>query len=164
MKRRASLALLLALVALVGISASAVADDAYSERTLKIARELNCPVCAGETVADSQSELARQMRAIIETKVQAGESDEEIKAYFVERYGESILAEPPKSGFTLTLWWMPIVVVLLGSVVLALYLRERTRRSAPPPPEITDDQELEAIERQVFGGDRGPSATVTGGA
>ena len=64
------LGLLLCCIAAVGASA----DDMYSERTLHIARQLNCPICAGESVADSQSELARQMRGIIEQKVQAGES------------------------------------------------------------------------------------------
>jgi cytochrome c-type biogenesis protein CcmH len=162
--RRASTALLAALVLAGALVAGAAAEDVYSERTLQIARELNCPICAGQSVADSQSELAVQMRAIIEQKVQAGESDAEIKAYFVERYGESILAAPPKSGFTLTLWWVPVIGVLLGAGILALYLRERTRRPPSETDPSKDDAELEALAREILGDERRPVAESSGGA
>jgi cytochrome c-type biogenesis protein CcmH len=155
---------LLAALALVAwTTLLAGADDLYSERTLKIARELNCPICAGQSVADSQSQLAAQMRDIIEQKVAAGESDEQIKAYFVDRYGEAVLAEPPKSGFMLTLWWVPVVGVLLGAVVLALFLRERTRGRASVPAEPDDDEELELLARQILGDER-RAAPETGGS
>lgn len=138
------------------VAAPARAEDVYSPETLRIARELQCPVCAGQSVADSNSELARQMRAIIEEKVRAGESEEQIRAYFVERYGPGILADPPKSGFTLTLWWVPVVGLAIGAIVLGLFLRERTRVRHPlSPPGATraDDDELERIAREVLGPD-----------
>ncbi|MEX1158383.1 MAG: cytochrome c-type biogenesis protein [Thermomicrobiales bacterium] len=133
---------------------SVVAQDVYSEKTLEISRKLQCPVCAGQTVADSGSQLAGQMRAIIEQKVQAGESEEQILNFFVARYGESILTEPPKSGFSLALWWMPIAVVALGALVVGLFVRERTRGVARRPvatDSSADDDELEAIARDVLG-------------
>ena len=136
-----------------GVTAVA-AQDVYSDETLEISRKLQCPVCEGQTVADSTSKLAVQMRAIIEEKVQAGESEEQIIDFFVARYGESIVTEPPKSGFSLALWWMPVVVVVLGAVVVGVFVRERTRtapRRAVAGDETASDDELEAIAREVLG-------------
>jgi cytochrome c-type biogenesis protein CcmH len=138
------------------VVAPAVAEDVYSPETLEIARDLQCPVCGGQSVADSNAELARQMRAIIEQKVQAGESPEQIRAYFVERYGPGILSDPPKSGFTLTLWWVPLLAVAAGALILALFVRERTRIRRPPTPSAADratDDELESIARDALGAD-----------
>lgn len=129
----------------------AVAQDVYSPRTLELARRMHCPVCAGQTVADSNSELALQIRGIIEEKVQAGESDQQILDYFVARYGPSILAEPPKSGIGMGLWWMPVLVVAVGAVVVVTYLRERTRVPVTARSDADDDAELEAIARDVLG-------------
>ena len=153
MKRRISRGLLAALALLALTTASVGADEAYSKRTLEIARQLNCPICQGETVADSRSPLAAQMRGIIEQKVQAGESTAQIKEYFRQRYGTTVLAEPPRSGLTLMLWWLPVVAVVMGAVIVALYLRERTRgamANASQAPS-SDDAELEAIAREVLG-------------
>jgi cytochrome c-type biogenesis protein CcmH len=157
-KRRVRLALLLASFALAGIVVTASAQDVYSPRTLELSRRMHCPVCAGQTVADSGSELALQMRNIIEEKVQAGESDQQILDYFVARYGTAILAEPPKSGIGLGLWWMPVLVVLVGSLVVVTYLRERTRapESDTGAPDDADDEELEAIAREVLSPGNGP--------
>lgn len=154
MKRRVSCVVLLALAA--ALSALPVAaEDIYSPETLEIARGLLCPVCSGQSVADSNSELARQMRAIIEQKVQAGESPEQIRAYFVDAYGPSILADPPKRGVNLALWWLPVMAVILGAVVVALFLRERTRagQGNAAPPERVSDEELEHIARDALGDD-----------
>ena len=151
--RRASRALAIAILSLLCLSAVASAADVYSARTLQIARQLNCPICAGESVADSQSELARQMRGIIEQKVQAGESDKQIKDYFVARYGNSVLASPPKSGLTLALWWLPVVAIAIGGLALVLFLRERTRSTPDVDESPGRDLELEAIARDVLSAD-----------
>ncbi|HUG15984.1 MAG TPA: cytochrome c-type biogenesis protein CcmH [Thermomicrobiales bacterium] len=149
MKRRRSLSVLFAALAVLGVVMSASAQDVYSPRTLELSRRLHCPVCAGQSVADSNSELARQIRGIIEEKVQAGESDQQILDYFVARYGVSILADPPKSGIGLGLWWMPVAVVLVGAAVVVTYLRERTR--LPVTAAVDDhDEELDAIARDVL--------------
>jgi cytochrome c-type biogenesis protein CcmH len=153
LRRFLPLLLVLALVLVAVPSVSA--QDVYSEKTLEISRKLSCPVCAGQTVAESNSPIARQMRATIEQKVQAGESERQIIDFFVARYGESIVTEPPKSGFSLGLWWMPVVVVVLAATVVALFVRERTRSasvtaSASNEASVTDD-ELEAIAREVLG-------------
>lgn len=150
-----ALALLLALT-VVAVQSVAAQEDVYSQETLEISRKLQCPVCTGQSVADSGSQLAGQMRALIEQKVQAGESEEQILDFFVARYGQSILTEPPKSGFTLGLWWMPVVVVLLGATVVTLFVWERTRRgpsrrTVVQRATVMDDEELEAIAREILG-------------
>lgn len=130
------------------------AEDVYTQRTLDLARRLECPVCNGQTVADSHSGTAREMRNVIEQKVAAGETDEQIIAYFVERFGEEILAEPPKSGFTLTLWWAPVGMVVFGLVIVLLFLRERTARTAAAAATSGGgaalDPELERLARETL--------------
>jgi len=132
------------------------AEDVYSERTMELARQLQCPVCDGQAVADSQVTLARQMRDVIEQKVQAGESDEQIMAYFTERYGQNVLLDPPKSGFNLTLWWIPPAVLLVGALVVVLYMREGKGNISSTEyatgVEVTDP-ELEELAREYLGGD-----------
>lgn len=152
MKPRVSLVIAAAIASLLllGVAATAAAEEVYSPRTLSIARRLNCPVCTGESVADSQALLARQMRDTIEQKVRAGESDAQIIAYFRQQYGDAILAAPPKSGFSLALWWIPFGVVGLGALVVALFLRERMARPAPVAGAPVDDDELEQIAREVL--------------
>jgi cytochrome c-type biogenesis protein CcmH len=143
------------LAALAPAIVAAQADDVYSERTLDIARKLQCPICAGETVADSQTALAGQMREVIEQKVQAGESERQILDYFVARYGDTVLTEPPKSGFTLTLWWVPVAVLLIGGLIAALYIRERRGTLLERPSQEANDDELEALAREALSGDAG---------
>jgi cytochrome c-type biogenesis protein CcmH len=141
-------------LSLVPAVALAQAEDVYSERTLEIARKLQCPICAGESVADSQTTLAAQMRDVIEQKVQAGESEGQILDYFVARYGEEVLSEPPKSGFHLTLWWLPVAVLLVGGLVVVLYLRERSGgNDTPTVADAADDAELEALAREALSSD-----------
>lgn len=123
---------------------------------MELARQLQCPVCDGQAVADSQVTLARQMRDVIEQKVQAGETDEQIMAYFTERYGQNVLLDPPKSGFNLTLWWIPPAVLLLGGLVVVLYMREgrgSSRHSERAAIVEVSDPELEELAREYLDGD-----------
>lgn len=149
-RQQISLALVLALAAtwLMAFGVSA-AEDVYSERTMELARQLQCPICAGQSVADSQVALADSMRDTIERQVQAGRTDEQIISYFVERYDENILMDPPKSGFTLTLWWIPPVALAVGALVVVLYIREGTGRSKPVPASSasSDDLSDEELDR-----------------
>ncbi|MGH2374538.1 MAG: cytochrome c-type biogenesis protein [Gemmatimonadales bacterium] len=116
------------------LNAVAVAQT-LDERVRDIARSLMCPVCEGQTVAESSAELAEQMRVLIKEKLQQGEGREEILAYFVSRYGESILAAPPKRGFNLVVWVGPFAVLLLGATLAINTLRRWTRPRRPDPEE-----------------------------
>lgn len=160
-RRQISIAILLTIIAAllaVPVAVAEEGEDIYSERTLNLARQFQCPICSGQSVADSNVTLARQMRDVIEQKVQAGETDEQIKAYFIERYGEHVLLDPPKSGLNLTLWWIPPAVLAVGALVVILYMREgRGGGQRPASPDrqelLLDDEELESLAREYLNPD-----------
>jgi len=98
-----------------------------SDQVYEISNELMCPVCQGQTVAESNSQLAVSMRKVIKDKINQGESKEKILQYFVNQYGDNILAKPPLKGFNLLLWIIPPSVLLLS--ILLWILKVRTSRS-----------------------------------
>tara|TARA_B100001964_G_C14166770_1_gene569492 strand:- start:67 stop:447 length:381 start_codon:yes stop_codon:yes gene_type:complete len=98
-----------------------------SDQVYEISNELMCPVCQGQTVAESNSQLAVSMRKVIKDKINQGESKEKILQYFVNQYGDNILAKPPLKGFNLLLWIIPPSVLLLS--ILLWVLKVRTSRS-----------------------------------
>ena len=122
---------LLALVLVAPPAAQAAAPAGVESATREIARSLRCPVCEGLSVADSPTALAAEMRALIRKKVAAGESAEEIVAYFVERYGEEVALVPRRQGLGLALWWGPVAIFVLGGAVVARSLWGGRR---PDPP------------------------------
>jgi cytochrome c-type biogenesis protein CcmH len=124
---------LLALVLVAPPAARAAAPAGVESATREIARSLRCPVCEGLSVADSPTALAAEMRALIRKKVAAGESAEEIVAYFVERYGEEVALVPRRQGLGLALWWGPVAIFVLGGAVVARTLWGG-RRPAPSGP------------------------------
>src|SRR5262249_45761912 len=100
--------------------------------TVEIARTLKCPVCESQSVADSPSQLAQEMRAYIQRRLEAGESRDAILQDLVDRYGEGILLGPPRAGFTLLVWWLPWLSLALGGAVVGLALRRRAGSSTAP--------------------------------
>lgn len=125
--------LLAAALALPIASVPTLAAPTLEDQVHGIARELMCPVCAGQTVAESNSQLAVQMRSQIRERVARGETREQILAYFVSQFGEGVLAAPPKRGAGLALWLAPIAAFAVGVVVMVRYLRKITRPGAPQP-------------------------------
>ena len=129
----ARLAGLFAVIVLVATCAAVAAIPAFAqssgldEQVRAIASRLRCPVCQNESVADSPSELAAQMRALIRTKLEQGESPEAIVAYFVSRYGEWILLDPPRQGLGWILWTAPVVVLLVALAVAVAFIRRTVR-------------------------------------
>jgi cytochrome c-type biogenesis protein CcmH len=113
-----------------------VRADALDDGVRRVGLQLQCPVCEGETVADSPSGLAADMRAVIRTKLAAGEPDQQILDEFVASYGDSILTEPPKRGVSLGVWIGPVVGLLLGLVLLTLLLRSWRRVPAAPAAAV----------------------------
>lgn len=131
--RLAGLLLVIVLVAMWVAAAPAPASAQSRGLDLQvqeIASRLRCPVCQNESVADSPSELAAQMRALIRTKLEQGQSPEVIVAYFVSRYGEWILLDPPRKGLGWILWATPGVLALVG-LALAIGFIRRTVRPEP---------------------------------
>lgn len=97
------------------------------EQAQDIDRSLMCPLCAGQTIAESQSELSAQMRAVVREKLEQGATKEEILQFFVDRYGEGVLAAPAKSGFNLVVWLAPTTSIIVGSIILWLVIRKWAR-------------------------------------
>lgn len=166
MKRNCILALLMFSMLLWPGMASG--EETYSAETLEIANSLNCPVCAGQSVRDSNSQLARQMRDDIQAKLDAGETRQEILAYYSDpsRYGVSVLREPPKSGFVLALWWVPIIALGLGVVVIWTFISQRRRALVNATATSAEDNDSvaaqlrkyeERIARELHGSDQGAS-------
>lgn len=119
--------LVLAWALALTLTASAQEVDVRAQR---VASKLRCPVCQNESVADSQSELSAQMRTLIREKLAAGETEDQIIRYFVSRYGEWILLEPPRQGVLWFVWLAPAAALLGGAAVVIAYLR-RTVRPRP---------------------------------
>ncbi len=103
-------------------------------RTSLVASGLRCPVCQGVSVEDSPTELARQMRAVVREQLAAGRSPDEVRGYFVDKYGEWILLQPKASGFNLLVYVLPWLAVLAGMTVIVLAVRRWTR---PLPAEAS---------------------------
>lgn len=141
-------AVVLACAAALACASAAVAAPTIEDQVHAIARDLMCPVCAGQTVAESNSQLAGQMRAEIRRRLLAGQSREEIIAYFVAQFGEGALAAPPPRGGALVLWLSLPVALLAGALILRGYLRRHAAAPPPAPPPPTPE-EAEQIERTL---------------
>ena len=110
-----SAGLFLSLTLLIAFQADA---DTLEDQIAEISGELMCPVCEGQSVAESNAQLARDMRAVIKTKLLEGNSKEEIIDYFISSYGETILASPPARGFGFILWLLPVLSVIIGAAII----------------------------------------------
>jgi cytochrome c-type biogenesis protein CcmH len=94
-------------------------------RAERIGQKLRCPVCRGVPIADSPSELARQMMEVVRRQIAEGKSDEEILKYFEERYGEWALLQPKPEGMNLAIWILPVGFLLGGAAVILIRLKKR---------------------------------------
>jgi cytochrome c-type biogenesis protein CcmH len=121
----------------------------------RIGLQLQCPVCEGQTVAESNSGLAQDMRGVIRDRVEAGESDQQILDGFVGSYGDGILTEPPKRGVGLGVWLGAVFGIALGAVLLAFIVAGWRRASDRASAESRVDADV-AEEfgrfRKEFGG------------
>jgi len=148
---------LLALFALGAAASPAVAAAPVSEDAVReVAVQLRCVVCQSLSVADSPSETANQMRAVIRERLAAGQTPEQIKAYFVDKYGLWILLEPPRQGFSLLVWVVPYAGLLAGLIIVGFVVRRWTRRPRVAPtgqPEV-DEATRQRIRRELAEMDR----------
>lgn len=114
-----------ALLAVIVVAGMIIGDARPEDRVAALGSQIKCPVCQGEAIADSPSETAEAMMQVVEEKVAAGESDQQILAYFESRFGEGILLDPPFAGKTLLVWILPFVAVVAGVWMIL------TRRRSP---------------------------------
>ncbi len=100
------------------------------ERFKQLTVELRCLVCQNQNLADSDAPLAQDLRKEIHDMLMAGQGDEEIKTFMVERYGDFVLYRPPVQGNTLLLWAMPALFLFVGAIAVAVAVRKRNLKLA----------------------------------
>jgi len=147
--QRSPLFIALAALAIVGAVWSFVflqnpPQPSLDQRVHDVASQLRCPVCQGESVADSPSQLSQQMRGVIRQQLQSGKSEQEVIQYFRTSYGDQIVWSPPWQGFTLLAWLVPIGLLLAGIILLFFVLRDW--RALAPASSTAADPELANVD------------------
>lgn len=148
--RLALAAMLLALTAtgaMGGTGGTVRYEDPVEQQVKAIATELRCPVCQGESIYDSHATVAAQMKALIREQVAAGKSPDEIKSFFVERYGEFVLMQPRASARTALVWVFPVIAFFGGTLLLFMVLRARAASDLQDAAERTDLATQDLINR-----------------
>ena len=143
----------LALLTLLFPGLSAAAPYHNEEALQKKASEINdlimCPLCAGQTIAQSSNETSSQMRNLVLKMLRQGESKEKILQYFESRYGERILAKPNKKGFNLILWVLPFGLVSLAAIVIYFLMRRWSARVPVAPGAYLDGDQLDEYKERL---------------
>lgn len=127
----ARLALFALLIATSLAFAQKPADPALDARVRALSSELRCLVCQNQTVADSDSGVARDMRDQVRTQLAEGKSEAEVKTYMTDRFGDFVLYNPPFKTKTVVLWAGPFAVLLLSGFLLIRRLRKSSATHAP---------------------------------
>jgi cytochrome c-type biogenesis protein CcmH len=164
MARSAARAVVLLLLMFLPVSTSAAAPAPAAKATslsagtavrpseaevTAVASQLRCVVCQSLSVADSPSEMATQMRGIVRERLAAGDAPDEVVQYFVDKYGEWILLAPRARGFTLLVWLVPALAVVVGLAVAVLRVRGWTRpKVATTWPEVVTTRAPDAAMRE----------------
>ncbi len=138
------------------------AQDPEFEDINEIAKQLNCPTCQGINLSDCRTQTCSQWKNQIADLLSDGYTDQEVMDYFSTTYGTQVLQEPPRSGFTLLLWVLPVIALIGGGAWLFVILRRWSERqpvqeavvaapptnNAAPPPQPADDY-LSQVERDL---------------
>lgn len=141
MMRRVLMALVLSGAMHAGHATEApqlAADPVLEARVMKVAEELRCLVCQNETIAASHADLAVDLRKQIRNKLSAGQSEQQILDFMVERYGDFVLYRPALKASTVLLWVGPFALLLIAAYALTRAIRGRQRRAAPLTPVDAD--------------------------
>lgn len=111
-------------------------DPALEARAREVSKSLRCVVCQNETIDESNAELAHDMRLMVRRRIAAGDSNQEVLHYMVQRYGDFVLLKPRFTNTTILLWLGPLLVLLLGGITIVRMMR-RVRPAAAP---LTSDE------------------------
>ena len=117
------------------------ANPDQESRYQHLTTELRCVVCQNQSVADSNAELAQDIRDLVRNKIIAGQSDEQITGFLVERYGDFVLYNPPIKTKTYLLWLGPLILLLVGLVGLGYFIRRHVRTTAISPSLTAAEQQ-----------------------
>ena len=149
--RGLALALLLASPAGAVQPGERLADPALEARARALSAGLRCMVCRNESIDESDAELAGELRVLVRERIAAGETDDEVLAFLVDRYGEYVLLSPTADGANLILWGAPIALLLLGSGLAVAHVG-RQRRGTAAPLDAREEARLRALMDDAPGG------------
>ena len=153
-------AFLFALVLLMAVPAFAVEPDEMLDdpvleaRARALSQEIRCLVCQNEPIDSSNADLARDLRILIRERMVDGDSDDQVKAFLVARFGDYVLFDPPMKPSTYALWFGPAVVLLLGMFGVFLFFARARRASNTPVPLSSEERaRLERLLDDPGGGE-----------
>jgi cytochrome c-type biogenesis protein CcmH len=121
-------------------------DTRLEARARALSAELRCMVCQNESIDESNADLARDLRLLVRERLKAGESDDQIRAFLVSRYGDFILLKPPLKLETWLLWSAPFLILLVGGSIVLL---ARQRQPTPAPTESLTDAERAKLKAML---------------
>jgi cytochrome c-type biogenesis protein CcmH len=155
------LALLAGAMPSIAVQPDEVLDDpALESRAREISAELRCVVCQNQSIDDSDAEIARDLRLLVRERLVAGDSDEQVVAYIVARYGDFVLLRPPFQANTLALWLAPPIMAVVMATLAILYFQTYQRRRAAgtglDPLSPSDRAELDALVERIAASDGPP--------
>jgi cytochrome c-type biogenesis protein CcmH len=134
--------ILFSLLSLSPAIAATVQEEEIDLQMRDIAKTLRCTICQNESIWESQAELAHQMRDLIKERLMKGESPDQVRAYFLSRYGDYILLAPQKRGLNWLLWAGPFVLLAAGGLflyrTLARWVAQAAAEKQEAPPPIDD--------------------------
>ena len=120
-------------------------DTVLEERARVISKELRCLVCQNQSIDDSDAPLARDLRVLVRELLQAGESDEEVINFVVDRYGDFVLLRPPVKASTLVLWLSPVAALIVGIFLLLTWFRKQ-KQFVPVQAKPLSDEEKKKLQ------------------
>lgn len=141
------------MIAMASIGSFAVAKEAVpladdpviEQRLILISEEMRCLVCQNESLAGSRSDLANDLRREIRILINEGKTDEQIRNFMVERYGDFVLYRPPVKPITWLLWIGPFIILLAGIIGLLVYLRRRNQSVPSVALSAEDNHRIDAL-------------------
>ena len=157
MKRKFILLLSIILASFFAVSVVSAQDgqpgDPTDNDVIRVAKQLYCPVCPNTPLDVCETQACQDWRAQIRDQLAEGWTDQQIIDYFVTQYGERVLAEPQRKGFTSLVWFLPLTAVLIGAGVVYEILKSWRKQKkvtvdARPIPEVSREM-LEKIEREI---------------
>lgn len=134
---------------IAGDAAPLADDPVIEQRLITISEEMRCLVCQNESLAGSRSDLANDLRREIRTLIKEGKSDDQIRTFMVERYGDFVLYRPPVKPITWLLWIGPFVILGIGIAFLLSYLRRRNTLVSSKILSEEDNQKIDALLNAV---------------
>ena len=151
---------ILVVAAMVAVLPALAQEPVTDDDVNEVAKELYCPICESTPLDVCATQACADWREVIRTKLAEGQSAQEIKDYFELQYGPQALAEPPQSGFTLAVWILPVLAVVVGGFVFARYVRGLRAAAVTPdagaqeiedaaPEETPEDDYRARIESEL---------------